>query len=156
MIYDTYKEDVLNVPLRPMLWWFHRSLWQQAMTNWLIYLNFTDKFQYRLWISLSQIVVDGISCFVTSFILPDQFEALQEELDRRRQECLQLKVFRLALNHSRKLTSSTLNLLPRRCWRTYSWREGRDLPLCLAKNQRPRNCSRPTRLRRRWSTLKSY
>ena len=47
-------------------------------------------------------MVDGISCFVTSFILPDQFEALQEELDRRRQECLQLKVFLLHLNNSRK------------------------------------------------------
>ena len=88
--------------IRPMLWWFRRSLWQQAMTNWLVYLNFINKFQYRLWISLSQIVVDGISCFVTSFFLPDQFEALQEELDRRRQECLQLKVFRLHLNHSCK------------------------------------------------------
>ena len=47
-------------------------------------------------------MVDGISCFVTSFFLPDQFEALQEELDRRRQECLQLKEFRLHLNHSCK------------------------------------------------------
>ena len=54
--------------------------------------------------------MDGISCFKTSFFLPDQFEALQEELDRRRQECLQLKVFRLHLNHSCKLTSSTSNL----------------------------------------------
>ena len=29
------------------------------------------------------------------FFCSDQFEALQEELDRRRQECLQLKVFHI-------------------------------------------------------------
>ena len=46
--------------------------------------------------------MDGSSCLVTSSFLPDQFEALQEELDRRRQECLQLKVFCSHFNHSCK------------------------------------------------------
>ena len=68
-------------------------------------LNLLKAYNMNRIVNITFRTVDGSfsGCIeLTLFFLLDQFEALQEELDRRRQECLQLKVFRLHLNHSCK------------------------------------------------------
>ena len=90
----------------------------------------------------------------------DQFEALQEELDRRRQECLQLKVY-LYYYCSRTLFLGQCWYFPvgkkaikrafllRRCQQMSSWREVQVHHHCLERNQRQRNFFRLTKLKRR-------